>query len=369
MSHVDDTAHSERSGEPALDVPRPYDHAAPQIDAEPVTGEHGVVTEPGRTGATDVAPRPPRQRRSEWRRAERARRYAARNSVRFPVFTRSILLWWLVFALTGLAFGASGAFWWANFNSQVSDLRKDTEDFEERSLEAQSLIETQRQEALAEIDQALEPMQGFLSETQMLALAELFSPSVYTVASLDDEGLPAVGTGFAVIGDDRYTWLVTSFETVRAASVAPGPDITIRKGTEETGAELWNWDPDRDLALIRVEKAGVPLLDWVDEQSAAQALGSRIFPVSGLGGAGAKLTTGVVVDQSAPGFQHTAPLGTDFQGGPIVDVDGKIVGVASLRYQPLGFDPGDVRFAVPIGEVCQALISCGGGARAAPPRN
>jgi S1-C subfamily serine protease len=367
MSHVDDTVHPGPADPPGDPSAPSFDQARPLIDAEPVTGEHEVVGPPA---PPDGAPARPRgQRRSEWRRAERARRYAARNSVRFPIFTRSILLWWLVFALTGLAFGATGAFWWANFNSQISDLRKDTEDFEERSLEAQSVIEAQRQEALAEIDQALRPMQGFLSETQMLALAELFSPSVYTVASLDDEGLPAVGTGFAVISDDRQTWFVTSFTTVRAASVAPGPEITIRKGTEELPAELVNWDPDRDLALIRADRGDVPLLEWVDAEAAAQALGSRIFPVSGLGGAGAKLTTGVVVDQAAPGFQHTAPLGNDFQGGPIVNVDGKVVGVASIAYRPLGFDPGEVRFAVPVTDVCQVLISCGGTGRSPAPRD
>ena len=64
-----------------------------------------------------------RERRSEWRRTEKARRYAARNSVRFPIFTRSVLLWMLIFALVGMAFGASGAFWWAHFNTQVSELR------------------------------------------------------------------------------------------------------------------------------------------------------------------------------------------------------------------------------------------------------
>lgn len=360
MSQVDDPAAREASG-----VNRPI------IDAEPVTETHSAVgdAEPVPGGDADtVTGKSRRQRRSEWRRAEKARRYAARNSVRFPIFTRSILLWWLVFALTGLAFGASGAFWWANFNSQVSDLRKDTEDFEERSLEAQSLIETQRQQALAEIDEALRPMQGFLSETQMLALAELFSPSVYTVATLDEAGLPSVGTAFAVITDEQQTFFVTSYSTVRAATVAPGPEIMLRKGTEETKADIWNWDPDRDLALIRAPKGNVQLLEWVNEENSAQALGSRIFPVSGLGGAGAKLTTGVVVDQSAPGFQHTAPLGSDFQGGPIVNVDGQVVGVASLFYRPLGFDPGEIRFAVPITEVCQRLISCGGSGRQPGPQ-
>jgi S1-C subfamily serine protease len=386
MSPVDDTDTSDLS--PPPDLWRPI------IDAEPVTGQVPKVDVDAPAGgvadgSVDAPPTDPaspldapfepvlappgsdddddgksrRERRKQWRQEDKARRYAARNSVRFPIFTRSVLLWMLVFALTGVAFGASGAFWWANFNSEVSDLRTTTDEFEERSLEAQANIEGIRQEALADIDTALQPFEAFLSETQMLQLAATFSPAVYTVATLDAEGFPAVGTGFAVISDARYTYFVTSYTTVQAATVEPGPDITVRKLTEEIPAEVWNWDAERDLALIRVEKSGVEVLEWAGDEAAASSLGSRIFPISGLGGAGATLTTGVIIDQSAAGFQHTAPLGTAFQGGPIVTVDGKVLGVASLNYKPLGFDPGEIHMALPINNVCQKLLQCGGANR------
>lgn len=309
------------------------------------------------------------RRRAEWRRTERARRYAARKSVRFPIFTRSILLWMLIFAITGIAFGASGAFWWANFNSQVSDLRDDTEDFEERSLEAQNSIETQRQEALGQIDDALRPLQPFLSESQTLRLAQLFSPAVYSVATLDQNGFASTGTAFAVVTEASETYLATSYATVVASTQRPGPEITLRKGTEEIPAELWNWDPERDLALLRIDRGDMQLLDWVPEEVEAEALGTRVFPVSGIGGAGATLTTGVVIDQAAVGFQHTAPLGPAFQGGPIVTAEGKVLGVSSLAYQPLGYDAGQIHFSVRAVDLCQVLLECTGDGRSAGPRS
>lgn len=190
------------------------------------------------------------------------------------------------------------------------------------------------------------------------------------MATLDEEGLPAVGTGFAVITDDKQTFFVTSYSTVRAATVAPGPEITLRKGTEEIKGELWNWDPERDLALVRADIPNATVLEWVDDADAASAVSTRIFPVSGLGGAGASMTTGSVIDQSASGFQHDAPLGAAWQGGPIVTVEGKVFGVASLTYAPLGFSQGEqVHFAVTVNELCQRLISCGGGNREAGPKN
>jgi S1-C subfamily serine protease len=360
MSQIDDET----------STPPPVDLTRPTIDADPVTAEQPVTEPVADAGTESTPPRTGSQRRSEWRRAEKARRYAARNSVRFPIFTRSILLWLLIFALTGVAFGASGAFWWANFNTQVSELRSDTQDFEERSVDAQSEIQGLRDQSIGEINEALAPLRGFLSETQMLQLGQQFSPSVQFIATLDEAGLPSVGTGFAVITDDRQTWFVTSYTTVRAATVAPGPEITLRKGTDEVKGELWNWDPQRDLALVRADIPNAQVLEWVEDGDAARAVSRRIFPVSGLGGAGSSLTTGVVIDQSSIGFQHDAPLGAAWQGGPIVNVDGKVFGIASLTYAPLGFPPGEqVHFAASVNEICQRILSCGGGQREAGPRN
>jgi hypothetical protein len=302
-----------------------------------------------------------RRRRKEWRREDKARRYAARKSVRFPVFTRSVLLWMLLFALVGVAFGASGAFWWAHFNTQVAELREETRDIDARSAEAVAQIEAERNRTLTEIEGALQPLQGFLSETRTIQLAQLFAPSVWFVATLDAEGRPLVGSAFSVVTGPDETLMVTSYTTVAASTLAPGPDILVRNGPDELRAELVNVDPDRDLALVRVPKGDIPVLEWAADTEQARALGSRVFPVSGLGGAGASLTSGIIIDQSFVGFLATPPVGEFTQGGPVVTADGKVLGVASLSYRPLGFDPGEVHFFPYVNTVCETLLDCGGG--------
>ncbi|MFN8038247.1 MAG: hypothetical protein U0Q07_03455, partial [Acidimicrobiales bacterium] len=144
-------------------------------EAEPAAGE---ARGPGRLRSRS-------QTRKEWRTTERARRYAARRSVRFPIFTRAVLLWVLIFALVGLAFGASGAFWWAHFNTQISQLRDDTRDFEQRSQNAQTAIDAERNQALTQINEALKPLSGFLSESRTIQLAQAFAPSVFFVSTFD----------------------------------------------------------------------------------------------------------------------------------------------------------------------------------------
>lgn len=312
---------------------------------------------PAPDGQSDAPSR--RERRQDWREEERARRYVARRSVRFPIFTRSVLLWMLIFALVGVAFGGSGAFWWAHFNTQISELRAETRDIETRSAEAMSQIESNRNAALTEIDEALEPLAGFLSESRTIQLAELFAPAVWFVSTLDEDGQPTVGSAFPVATDAEETLFVTSHATVEAAATEPGPEIEIRNLEDEVEANLVSTDPGRDLALLSVPRGDLPVLEWASEETQAAALGTRVFPISGFGGLGASLTSGVVMDQSAAGLLHTAPLGTFQQGGPVVTPDGRVIGVASLTYDPQGFDPGEIHFAVRIDDVCIELLDCG----------
>jgi S1-C subfamily serine protease len=144
--------------------------------------------------------------------------------------------------------------------------------------------------------------------------------------------------------------------------VNPAPAITIRKDTQEIKGHLVSWDADRDLALIEVERGNMQILDWATDDEQAQSLGLRVFPVSGLGGPGASLTSGIIIDQSVAGFRHTAPIGTDMQGGPIVTASAHVIGVASTTYRPLGFDPGEIHQSVQINNACVVLLECGGGA-------
>jgi len=343
-----------------LDAPLPPD--APEAPTASSAAELPAAGAP-----SAAAPRPSgRQRRSEWRRSEKARRYAARNSVRFPIFTRSVLLWMLIFALVGVAFGASGAFWWAHFNTEINQLRTDTQDFETRSQSASADIDKQKTDAEAEINNALKPLKGFLTETQTIQLSQVFAPSVYTVVTLDDQGRPSVGTAFSVVTSGNETLLLTSYSTVRAATVNPGPGINLRKnGTADIPASLVSWDPDHDMAVLRVAKGNIPVLDWAADDVLSQSLASRVFPVSGTGGNGATLTSGTLIDQSQAGFQHTAPLGNDFQGGPIVNADGKVLGMASLTYSPLGYDNGEIHFSPPVSAACSKVLNCGSGTRTA----
>jgi S1-C subfamily serine protease len=344
----------------------------PSTDADADTGPRTPAATPV-APSPDIAPAPAgeptgrRARRREWRETEKQRRVAAKGQVRFPIFTRSVLVWMFIFLVAGVAFGASGAFWWSQFNSEVDEIRGETSAFTQQVQGAASAVEGQRQAALDEIDGALEDARS-LSEPRMApTIAAAASPSVFLLETRDESGAMEVGSAFVVGNDPEAgtSLLLTSLDVVAASTMAPGPEIRLRQGDLDLTAELWSWDPATDLALLVVETPDLPALPWASDQVAADALGSTIFAVAGLGGQGATALPGLVADQSMAGMQVTSPIGTAYRGGPLLNVDGEVMGVASTAHQPLGFDPGEVRFVPPIAAACTTVIDCGSGSPAA----
>ena len=162
-----------------------------------------------------------------------------------------------------------------------------------------------------------------------------------------------VGSAFVVSSDASSSLLLTAHELVAAATAQPGPKVTLEKGAEQLAAEVWSWDAANDLALVKLAKGNLPAIAWAPESVRAGAVGTRVYAVSGLGGTGAKVVSGMVIDQSNVGLQHDVQLSPDFRGGPLVNGDGQVLAVATSTYRPLGFDPGPLPYAPDIITACQ----------------
>jgi len=226
--------------------------------------------------------------------------------------------------------------------------------------DATDKIQAARDKSLDEIASQLEPLRKTLAESATLqSLLHQASPALYFVHTLDENGAPSVGTAFAVASDTHQTLLIGSFSTVKAATRRPGPDVFVKRGDDpEAKVTVYTWQEGRDLALLILRTGGQPVLEFSDK---TPQLGERVFAVSGLGGQGAAITQGFVADVSAAGIQHDAPIGTAFQGGPLLDSDGKVIGINSLTYAPLGFTTNSVWFAIPGRAACEKVLSCPGG--------
>jgi serine protease Do len=96
-------------------------------------------------------------------------------------------------------------------------------------------------------------------------------------------------------------------------------------------------DHDGDLAVLSVDTAGSAPLTWAD---AAPEVGSLVIAGHGNGGVSLGMVGAVGRAFRGPrgrrvdaAFEHSAPLGRGASGGPVVDVDGRLVGIDTARSQ------------------------------------
>jgi S1-C subfamily serine protease len=221
---------------------------------------------------------------------------------------------------------------------------------------AEGSIKSAQDSATKEIQRQLAPLEQIAAEGGTLqALITKSQPALYFVHTLDESGAPSVGSAFSVASDTHQTLLLTSYTTVRAATHRPGPDVFVRHGGTETKVQVYTWQEERDLALLILSVGNQAKLDFAADPP---TIGERVFALSGLGSQGGAISQGFVADVSSAGIQHDAPVGPSFQGGPLVDSNGKVLGISSRAYAPLGFSTDAVWFAVPGRAACEKVLSC-----------
>lgn len=274
----------------------------------------------------------------------------------------------LVFCM-GIAAAFSGAVLYAYYESRQEATTDKVETFvggfTEQLDNARKVIKDEGDQAKEQVQNQLDELQRFAASGSTLTqLAANAQQSVYFVSTLDSTGAPAVGSAFVVFSDAETSYLITSYTTIAAATQQPAPAVLLRKqGAEDLTATVYTWDPTKDLALLTVAKPNIPALPWADGEP---KVGDRVFAISGLGSTGAAITQGFVADVSAQGIQHDAPVGTQFQGGPLLNSDGKVVGIASRSYAPLGFASESVWFAPLVRQSCDSVLRCPDGTASAP---
>ena len=156
----------------------------------------------------------------------------------------------------------------------------------------------------------------------------------------------AVGTGFIV---DANGWIVTNFHV---AGKADSITVTLADG-RKLPAKMVGGDEKTDLALIKVESdKPLPFVTFADATKVR--VGQPVMAVGNPFGLGGTVTTGIV---SARGRDiHSGPFDDYIQtdaainrgnsGGPLFDMDGKVIGINTAIFSPTGGSVG-LGFAIP----------------------
>lgn len=160
------------------------------------------------------------------------------------------------------------------------------------------------------------------------------------------ETRPVQGTGF-IISSDGY--ILTSNHLVEDADKVEVELADDRKFT----AEIKGNDPETDLALIRIDANSLPYLKLADSDKLE--VGEWVLAIGNPFGLNRTVTEGIVSAKGRSGLglttyedfiQTTASINFGNSGGPLINLDGEVVGINSAIVGSTG-NIG-IGFAVPI---------------------
>ncbi|MDP2377391.1 trypsin-like peptidase domain-containing protein, partial [Reyranella sp.] len=155
-----------------------------------------------------------------------------------------------------------------------------------------------------------------------------------------------VGTGFIV---DAKGTVVTNYHVVAKADSIT---VTMADGTK-LPAKLMGGDEKTDLAVLKVESdKPLPFVTFGDASKVR--VGQAVMAVGNPFGLGGTVTTGIVSArgrdiQSGPFddyIQTDAAINRGNSGGPLFDMEGKVIGINTAIYSPTGGNIG-LGFAIP----------------------
>lgn len=172
------------------------------------------------------------------------------------------------------------------------------------------------------------PIQELSAAQEVLArLARDAGPAVVGL-----RGRSRGGSG-VVVAADRVLALTRSLRR-------EGVSVAFADERVEDGRVL-GVDHDLGVGVIEVSTGESPVLDWADATTAL-AIGTPVFALADPGGRGLRVTSGAVTSspRSLRGprgrrldglIEHTAPLPRGSGGGPLLDSDGRLLGINAVR--------------------------------------
>jgi S1-C subfamily serine protease len=201
------------------------------------------------------------------------------------------------------------------------------------------------------------------------AIYERDAPGVVTVLSLysaDNPSQGAEGSGFVLNDEGEIATNAHVVTEGEGASIEPAEQVFVRfLDRNQVEAEIVGFDPNEDVALLKIDPDGLDLNPLELGSSEELQVGAPVAAIGSPFGEEGSLSVGIIsaLDrtlESLTEFNISGAIQTDAainhgnSGGPLVDANGKVLGINAQINSSSGDNSG-VGFAIPIDSVKRSL--------------
>jgi S1-C subfamily serine protease len=183
------------------------------------------------------------------------------------------------------------------------------------------------------------------------AVAAQVEPSVVTISTDVD-----LGSGWVAHSDSSGSDIVTNYHVVADAVAAGTKTVDVLQLDKVLKGVIARTDATDDLAVVHVQERLTPLVI----AAARPKVGSMVMAAGSPLGLSGTVSVGVVSGfRSLFGsdyLQFTAAISPGNSGGPVVDRQGHVVGIATAKLLADGAEA--LGFAIPVQTVCASLVAC-----------
>jgi 2-alkenal reductase len=198
------------------------------------------------------------------------------------------------------------------------------------------------------------------------------SPGVVTIISTGlgdpngDSSQSGLGSGFVVSGSGEIATNAHVVTSGEGADIRKAEQVFVRfKDDNQVPARVVGFDPFSDVALLRIDPAGLTLRPLPLGSAGDLAVGSPVAAIGSPFGEDQSLSVGVIsaLDrsiQSLTGFATVGAIQTDAainhgnSGGPLLDARGRVLGI-NAQIQTTSGEGSGVGFAVSVDTVKRSL--------------
>jgi S1-C subfamily serine protease len=178
----------------------------------------------------------------------------------------------------------------------------------------------------------------------------LRDPFFRQYAGIPDSALqPTLAAGSGVIVNSKSGLVVTNYHVVENATAV---EVGLYNG-KAIPAQVLGVAPNLDLAVLKVGTHNLPELPLAD--SSKLSVGDYVLAIGNPFGLGQTVTAGIVSatnrslgqNDGRRFIQTDAPINPGNSGGPLIDSNGRVVGINSALLSPSGGGNVGIGFAIP----------------------